>query len=93
MSVHFKTIVTTALLALAATAVHAQDIKIGYNADVDAMVGPANSGNALAWLHIPQQRKIPVVVPIATGTEITIQGSGAELRRDPRIRAAYLGEH
>jgi len=24
---------------------------------------------------------------------ITIQGSGAELRRDPRVRAAYLGEH
>ncbi len=41
------------------------------NEKVDAVVGPANSGNALAWLHIPQQRKIPVVVPIATGTEIT----------------------
>ena len=24
---------------------------------------------------------------------ITISGSGAELRRDPRVRAAYLGEH
>ena len=24
---------------------------------------------------------------------ITIQGSGAELRRDPRVRAAYLGDH
>ena len=41
------------------------------NEKVDAVVGPANSGNALAWLHIPQQRKIPVLVPIATGTEIT----------------------
>ncbi len=38
---------------------------------VQAVVGPANSGNALAWLHLPQQKKIPVVVPIATGTEIT----------------------
>jgi branched-chain amino acid transport system substrate-binding protein len=38
---------------------------------VHAIVGPANSGNALAWLHIPQQKKVPVVVPIATGTEIT----------------------
>ena len=41
------------------------------NEKVDAVIGPANSGNALAWLHIPQQRKIPVVVPIATATEIT----------------------
>lgn len=38
---------------------------------VQAVVGPANSGNALAWLHLPQQKKIPTVVPIATGTEIT----------------------
>jgi len=38
---------------------------------VQAIVGPANSGNALAWLHLPQQKKIPVVVPIATSTEIT----------------------
>ena len=43
------------------------------NEKVSAVVGPANSGNALAWLHIPQQRKIPVVVPIATGTEITLR--------------------
>ena len=41
------------------------------NEKVSAVVGPANSGNALAWLHIPQQKKIPVLVPIATGTEIT----------------------
>ena len=41
------------------------------NEKVVAVIGPANSGNALAWLHIPQQRKIPVIVPIATGTEIT----------------------
>lgn len=126
--------VAIALFAMTVTAVRAQDIKIGYNADqsasgvaelgiagrwafeaaiedinkaggilgrkvvgvirddlgappksiqnmtelidnekVDAVVGPANSGNALAWLHIPQQRKIPVVVPIATGTEITLR--------------------
>jgi branched-chain amino acid transport system substrate-binding protein len=41
------------------------------NEGVVAVVGPSNSGNALAWLHLPQQRKIPVVVPIATGTEVT----------------------
>ena len=38
---------------------------------VVAVVGPANSGNALAWLHLPQQRKIPVIVPVATATDIT----------------------
>ncbi len=41
------------------------------NEKVVGVIGPANSGNALAWLHIPQQRKIPVVVPIATATDIT----------------------
>lgn len=46
------------------------------NEKVSAVVGPANSGNALAWLHIPQQKKIPVVVPIATGTEITTRYAG-----------------
>jgi len=38
---------------------------------VVAIVGPANSGNALAWMHIPQQKKIPVISNIATATEIT----------------------
>lgn len=38
---------------------------------VAAVIGPTNSGNALAWLHIPQQKKIPVIVPVATATEIT----------------------
>lgn len=43
------------------------------NEKVDAVIGPANSGNALAWLHIPQQRKIPVIVPIATASDITLR--------------------
>lgn len=38
---------------------------------VIAVIGPTNSGNALAWLHIPQQKKIPVLVPVATATDIT----------------------
>lgn len=41
------------------------------NEKVVAVIGPTNSGNALAWLHIPQQKKIPVIVPVATATEIT----------------------
>lgn len=41
------------------------------NEKVAAVVGPTNSGNALAWLHIPQQKKVPVVVPVATATDIT----------------------
>jgi len=40
---------------------------------VSAVIGPANSGNALAWLHIPQNKKIPVIVPIATGSDITLR--------------------
>lgn len=38
---------------------------------VAVVVGPTNSGNALAWLHIPQQKKVPVIVPVATATDIT----------------------
>lgn len=41
------------------------------NEKVVAVIGPTNSGNALAWLHIPQQKKVPVLCTIATGTEIT----------------------
>lgn len=43
---------------------------------VAAVIGPTNSGNALAWLHIPQQKKIPVIVPMATATDITKRYSG-----------------
>ena len=38
---------------------------------VVSVVGPTNSGNALAWLHIPQQKKVPVVSHVATATDIT----------------------
>ena len=41
------------------------------NEKVAAVVGPTNSGTALAWLHIPQQKKVPVFSHIATATEIT----------------------
>jgi len=41
------------------------------NEKVVAVFGPGNSGNALAWLHLPQQKKIPTIVPIATATDIT----------------------
>jgi branched-chain amino acid transport system substrate-binding protein len=41
------------------------------NEKVVGVVGPANSGNALAWLHLPQAAKIPVVGAIGTATEIT----------------------
>jgi branched-chain amino acid transport system substrate-binding protein len=43
---------------------------------VVAVIGPTNSGNALAWLHIPQQKMIPVIVPIATATGITKRYEG-----------------
>jgi branched-chain amino acid transport system substrate-binding protein len=38
---------------------------------VVAVIGPTNSGNALAWLHLPQQKKVPVISHVATATEIT----------------------
>ena len=41
------------------------------NEKVIAMFGGANSGTVLAWMHIPQQKQIPVISPIATATEIT----------------------
>ncbi len=41
------------------------------NEKVAAVIGPTNSGNALAWLHIPQQKKVPVISHVATATEIT----------------------
>jgi branched-chain amino acid transport system substrate-binding protein len=41
------------------------------NEKVAAIVGPTNSGNALAWKHIPNQKKIPVMGAIGSGTDIT----------------------
>lgn len=41
------------------------------NENVVALLGSANSGNVMAWLHLPQQKKIPVISPIATATDIT----------------------
>ena len=43
---------------------------------VAVVVGPTNSGNALAWLHIAQQKKVPVIVPVATATDITKRYQG-----------------
>lgn len=41
------------------------------NEGVTAVIGPTNSGNAMAWLHIPQQKRVPVIVHVATGSAIT----------------------
>src|SRR3954451_23664500 len=41
------------------------------NEKVVTIFGPTNSGNALAWKHIPNQKKIPVINPISTSTDIT----------------------
>lgn len=38
---------------------------------VVAIFGPTNSGNALAWKHIPNQKKIPVIGTIGSATDIT----------------------
>ena len=41
------------------------------NEKVVAVLGPTNSGNALAWRHIPNQKKVVSMQMIATGTDIT----------------------
>jgi branched-chain amino acid transport system substrate-binding protein len=38
---------------------------------VVAVFGPTNSGNAMAWKHIPNQKKIPVIGNVGSGTDIT----------------------
>ena len=49
------------------------------NEKVVAVFGPTNSGNALAWKHIPTQKKIPVIGTIGSATAITYPVSpGAE---------------
>lgn len=37
---------------------------------VAALIGPANSGNAMAHISFVQNAKIPEVIPVATGTDI-----------------------
>jgi branched-chain amino acid transport system substrate-binding protein len=41
------------------------------NEHVVTVFGPTNSGNALAWKQIPNQKKIPVIGTVGSGTAIT----------------------
>jgi len=41
------------------------------NEKVAAVFGPTNSGNAMAWKHIANQKKIPVIGNVGSGTDIT----------------------
>jgi branched-chain amino acid transport system substrate-binding protein len=41
------------------------------NEKVTAVFGPTNSGNAMAWKHIANQKKIPVLGNVGSGTDIT----------------------
>ena len=41
------------------------------NEQVVTVFGPTNSGNALAWKHIPNQKKVPVIGTVGSGTAIT----------------------
>jgi branched-chain amino acid transport system substrate-binding protein len=38
---------------------------------VVAMFGPTNSGNGLAWKHIPNQKKVPVMGIVGGATDLT----------------------
>lgn len=47
------------------------------NEKVVAVFGPTNSGNAMAWKHIANQKKVPVIGNVGSGTAITApMGSG-----------------
>jgi len=49
------------------------------NEKVVAVFGPTNSGNALAWKHIPNQKKVVSMGMIGSGTDITKpMSAGAE---------------
>lgn len=41
------------------------------NEKVVMVFGPTNSGNAMAWKQIPNQKKIPVIGNVGSGTDIT----------------------
>lgn len=41
------------------------------NERVVAVFGPTNSGNAMAWKHLPNAKKIPVIGNVGSGTDIT----------------------
>jgi branched-chain amino acid transport system substrate-binding protein len=41
------------------------------NEKVAAVFGPTNSGNAMAWKHLANQKKIPVIGNVGSGTDIT----------------------
>jgi len=41
------------------------------NEKVVAVFGPTNSGNAMAWKHIANQKRIPVMGNVSSGTDIT----------------------
>jgi branched-chain amino acid transport system substrate-binding protein len=41
------------------------------NQKVVAVFGPTNSGNAMAWKHIANQKRIPVLGNVGSGTDIT----------------------
>jgi branched-chain amino acid transport system substrate-binding protein len=52
-----------------------------------ALIGPANSGNALAHIQFVQDAKIPEVVPVATATKITQQFADQEKNYIFRVSA------
>ncbi|MES3001480.1 MAG: ABC transporter substrate-binding protein [Pseudomonadota bacterium] len=46
-------------------------IELVDNEKVAAVFGAANSGNVLAWKDLANQKKMPVIVPLATATDVT----------------------
>ena len=46
-------------------------IELINNEKVVAILGAVNSGNVMAWKNIANQKKVPVIVSMATGTDVT----------------------
>src|SRR5437763_14610153 len=56
---------------------------------VVAVIGPVNSGNALAFIPKTEEAEIPVIVPISTSVQVVYvdgQGQPAPVYGDPGVK-------
>ncbi|MFT4115994.1 ABC transporter substrate-binding protein [Bradyrhizobium sp.] len=53
-------------------------VELVENERVVAMLGGVNSGNVVAWKNIVDQKKVPTIISMATGTDVTTFDGPAE---------------